>query len=206
MIKAGSLHRANGGYIVINALDLLRNMFAYDALKRALRNREVKTEDVWEQYRLVSTTSLRPESIPLDVKVILVGDPYLYYLLHNLDPDYRELFKVKADFDTRMKRSNENIQQYASFIATVCQEEKLLPFDRKGVAKIVEIGSRFANHQEKLSSRFSYISDLLKEANYWASKAGSELVSDEHVQKAIDEKILRRNRIEEYLRELMMEH
>lgn len=205
MIKAGSLHRANGGYVVIDALDLLRNMFAYDALKRALRNREVKTEDVWEQYRLVSTTSLRPESIPLDVKVILVGDPHLYYLLHNLDPDYRELFKVKADFDTRMKRNDENIRQYASFIATVCQEEKLLAFDRKGVAKIVEIGSRFAGHQDKLSSRFNYIADLLKEANYWASKAGSALVSEEHVQQAIDEKILRRNRIEEYLRELMME-
>jgi len=205
MIKAGSLHRANGGYIVINALDLLRNMFAYDALKRALRNREVKTEDVWEQYRLVSTTSLRPESIPLDVKVILVGDPYLYYLLHNLDPDYRELFKVKADFDTRMKRNDENIRQYASFIATVCREEKLLPFSRTGVAKIVEVGSRFAGHQDKLSSRFNYIADLLKEANYWASKAGSAFVSGEDVQKAIDEKIVRRNRIEEYLRELMME-
>ena len=130
MIKAGSLHKANGGYIVINALDLLRNLFAYDALKRAIRNREAKIEDVWEQYRLISTTNIRPEAIPLDIKVILIGNPYLYYLLYNVDDDYRELFKVKADFDSRMKRTDKNIEMYTFFIATLCREEKLLPFNR----------------------------------------------------------------------------
>jgi len=205
MIKAGSLQKANGGYLVVNALDLLRNIFAYDALKRAIRNKEVRIEDVWEQYRLISTTNLKPEAIPLDIKVILVGNPYLYYLLYNLDEDYRELFKVKSDFDSRMNRTEENILKYASFIATLCREEKLLPFDRKGIAKVVEVGSRFAEHQGKLSGRFSDIADILREASYWASKSGSSAVSDIHVRKAVDEKVFRTNRIEERLREMILE-
>ncbi len=205
MIKAGSLHKANGGYIVINALDLLRNIFAYDALKRAIRDKEAKIEDVWEQYRLMSTTTLKPEPMPLNIKVILVGDPYLYYLLHNLDQEYRELFKVKADFDSRMKRTDENIQKYAFFIATLCKEEKLLPFDRTGVAKVVELSSRLAEHQDRLSARFSDIADILREASYWSSKAGGTIVSGVHVQRAIDEKVFRTNRIEERLREMILE-
>lgn len=205
MIKAGSLHRANGGYIVMDVLDLLRNLFAYDALKRAIRNREIKIEDVWEQYRLISTTSLKPEAIPLDVKVVLVGSPYLYYLLYGLDEEYRELFKVKADFDSRMDRTPVNVQKYAQFIATLCKQENLLPFDRSGVGKIVEYGSRLSEHQEKLSSRFSEISDLIRESAYWAKKAGSGIVKAEHIEKAINEKVYRSNRIEERLREMMAE-
>ncbi|OGW46888.1 MAG: ATP-dependent protease, partial [Nitrospirae bacterium RBG_13_41_22] len=205
MIKAGSLHKANGGYIVIDALDLLRNIFSYDALKRAIRNKEVKIEDVWEQYRLISTTTLKPDALPLDVKVVLVGNPYLYYLLYTLDEDYRELFKVKADFDNRMDRTDENIQKYASFVACLCKEEKLRSMDRKGIAKIVEVGSRLAEHQNKLSSLFSDIADLIREASYWASKTYSNIVSEEHVQKAIDERIFRTNRIEERLREMIIE-
>jgi len=205
MIKGGSLYKANGGYIVINALDLLRNLFAYDALKRAIRNKEIKVEDVWEQYRLISTTTLKPEAIPLDVKVILVGNPFLYYLLYNLDEEYRELFKVKADFDSRMDRTVENMQKYASFVATRCKEEKLLPFDRTGITKIVEVGSRFAEHQNKLTSMFSEVADIIREAGYWASKANSPVVSEGHVQKALDERIFRTNRIEERLRETILE-
>jgi predicted ATP-dependent protease len=161
MIKSGSLHKANGGYIVINALDLLKNLFSYDALKRAIRNREIKTEDIWEQYRLISTTTLRPEAIQLNVKVILLGNPYLYYLLYNLDEEYRELFKVKADFDSRMEKNNETIQKYADFVASKCKQDNYLPFDRTGVAKIVEYGSRLAGHQNKLSARFSDIADVI---------------------------------------------
>lgn len=205
MIKAGSLHRANGGYIVINALDLLRNIFAYDALKRAIRNKEIKIEDVWEQYRLISTTTLKPEAIPLDVKVILIGSPFLYYLLYNLDEEYRELFKVKADFDSRMPRTEENIKKYALFIAAMSKGENLLPFDRSGVARIVEFGSRLAEHQEKLSSRFSEIADLVRESTYWARKEGRSVVRAEDVEKALNEKIYRSNRIEERLQELMAE-
>ncbi len=205
MIKAGSLHRANGGYIVIHALDLLRNLFSYDALKRALRNREVKIEDIWEQYRLVTTAMLKPEPIPLDVKVILIGNPLIYYLLYNLDEEYKELFKVKADFDNQMDRTDESVMNYASFVAAKAKEENLLPFDPSGVSKIVEYGSRLAEHQNKLSSKFSEISDLIREAHYWAKTEESTIVSDRHVEKAIEEKIYRHNRIEERLRELMDE-
>ncbi len=205
MIKAGALHRANGGYLVVNALDLLRNLFSYDALKRALRNREVKIEDIWEQYRLVTTAMLKPEPIPLDVKVILIGNPFIYYLLYNLDEEYKELFKVKADFDNMMDRNEENVLNYASFVATKSKEEGLLPFDSSGVAKVVEFGSRLAEHQGKLSSRFSDISDLIRESHYWAKKEGAKIVSDKHVKKAINEKIYRHNRIEEKLQELMAE-
>jgi lon-related putative ATP-dependent protease len=205
MIKAGSLHRANGGYIVINALDLLRNIFSYDALKRSIKNKEIKIEDAWEQYRLLSTTALKPEPIPLEVKVILLGNPYIYYVLYNLDDEYRELFKVKADFDSRMPRTAENIEKYASFIANCQKDEKLLPFDRSGVLKIVEYGARLAGHQEKLSTRFSDIADLIREAHYWANKDGGGVIRAEHVIRAIDEKVLRSNRIEERLREMMVE-
>jgi len=205
MIKAGSLHKANGGYLVINALDLLRNLFSYDALKRAIRNREVKIEDIWEQYRLVTTAMLKPEPVPLDVKVVLIGNPYIYYLLYNLDEEYRELFKVKADFDNRMDRTEENMLKYATFVATKSKDETLLPFDPSGVARIVEYGSRLAEHQEKLSSKFSDISDLIREAHYWAKKDGAEVVAGVHVEKALDEKIYRHNRLEERLREMMAE-
>lgn len=205
MIKGGSLHKANGGYIVINVLDLLRNMFSYDALKRAIHNREIKIEDIMEQYRLISTSTLRPEAIPLNVKVILMGTPYLYYLLYNLDEEYRELFKVKADFDNRMECTPETIQKYAAFVGHCCKKENLKPFDRSGVAKIVEYGSRLAGHQKKLSSKFSDVADVIRESNYWASKAGSAIVRVDHVEKAIEEKIYRTNRIEERLQELILE-
>ncbi len=205
MIKAGALHKANGGYVVINALDLLRNPFSYDALKRAIRNKEIKLEDILEQYRLVSTTSLKPEPIPLDVKVVLHGNPYIYYMLYNLDEEYKEIFKVKADFDSRMDRTAENMGKYASFVATCQKEEKLLPFDRSGVSKVVEYGSRLADHQGKLSTKFSYVADLVREAHYWAQKESSPVVKSEHVVKAIDERILRVNRMEERLREATME-
>lgn len=205
MIKAGSLHRANGGYIVINALDLLKNIFSYDGLKRAVKNREIRVEDVWEQYRLMSTTAIKPEAIPLDVKVILTGTPYLYYLLYNLDDEYRELFKVKADFDSRMERTPETMMKYAAFIASCQKDDNLLPFDSEGVAKVVEYGSRLAGHKYKLSTRFSEIADLLREANYWAKKEGGSIVVARHVVKALDERIYRVNRIEEILQEMIVE-
>lgn len=205
MIKAGSIHKANGGYIVINALDLLRNWMSYDTLKRALRNREIRIEDVWEQYRMVSTTTLRPEAIPLNVKVVLIGNPHIYYLLYSLDEEYRELFKVKADFDSRMDKNDETIYKYATFVASTCKKKNLMPFDRAGVSKIVEYGSRLAEHQEKLSSKFSDISDVIKESNYWANKAGSSIVNEEHVEKALREKVFRTNRIEERLQEMVIE-
>ena len=201
MIKAGALHKANGGYLVVNALDLLRNIFSYDALKRAIRNREVKIEDVWEQYRLVTTTAMKPEPIPLDVKVVLIGSPEIYYLLYNLDEEYRELFKVKADFDHRIERTEESVDHYAAFIATKSKEEGLLPFDPSGVARVVDFGTRLAEDQEKLSTKFSDISNLLREADYRAARAGSKIVTAEHVEQALRAKILRNSRIEDRMRE-----
>lgn len=205
MIKAGSIHRANGGYLVVNALDLLRNIFSYDALKRAIKNREIKVEDVWEQYRLMSTVTLKPEAIPLDIKVVLVGIPFIYYLLYNLDDEYRRLFKVKADFDNRMARTKENIERYARFIAARCKEEGLRPFDRSGVGGIVEYGCRLAEDQERLSARFSEITDIIREASFWAGEEGSPFVKGDHVEKALREKVYRNSRIEERIRELIQE-
>jgi lon-related putative ATP-dependent protease len=205
MIKAGSLHKANGGYLVINALDLLKNLFSYDALKRAIKNVEVKIEDVWEQYRVITTAAMKPEPIPLSAKIILIGNPEIYHLLFNLDEEYRELFKVKADFDNRMQRSDENMRKYAGFVSRKTREEGLLPFDASGVAGVVEYGSRLAEHQEKLSAKFSDISNLLREAHFWASKEGGAVVSGSHVEKALVERIHRHGRIEDRMREVMAE-
>ena len=205
MIKAGSVHRANGGYLIIDTMELFKNPFSYDALKRALKNREIKIEDILEQYRMISTTSLKPESIPLNAKVILTGNPYIYYLLYAYDEESRELFKVKADFDSRMDRTPENTEKYAAFIAQCQKQENLLPIDRTGVARIVEVSSRYADDQEKLSTKFSAIHDLVRESHYWAKKANSDLIKAEHVTKAIDEKVFRVNRVEERLREMTLE-
>lgn len=205
MIRAGSVHRANGGYLVIDALDLLRNTFSYEALKRAIKNREIRIEDVLEQYRMISIAGMKPDAIPLNTKVILKGNPNLYYLLHNLDPEYGQLFKVKADFDSRMARTDENIQKYAAFIASCQKEERLLPVDRSGVAAMVEFGSRMADQQDKLSTRFSSIADLTRESHYWAKKDGASFIRADHVKQAIDEKVFRVNRIEERLREATLE-
>jgi|WetSurMetagenome_2_1015567.scaffolds.fasta_scaffold00020_8 lon-related putative ATP-dependent protease len=205
MIRAGALHRANGGFIVINALDLLKNMISYDSLKRSIRNREIKIDDIWEQYRMVSTTALKPEAIPLNVKVILSGVPYLYYLLYNQDEEYRELFKVKADFNSKMERTVEGVIKYAVFVSSCCKDEKLRPLDKEGVARIVEYGSRLANHQFKLSTRFNDIADLLREADYWAGKDGSKVISGAHVLRAQEEKIYRSGKIDEQMQEMMIE-
>lgn len=205
MIKPGSLHKANGGYLIINVLDLLKNLFSYDALKRALKNREIKIEDAWEQYRLLSTATLRPEAIPLNVKVILTGGVFLYYLLYNLDEEFRELFKVKADFESSMPRNQETIRLYGLFTASCQRQEGLRPFSSDAMAAIVELGSRLAVHKEKLTTRFSEIADVLREANYRASVEGAELVTRRHIEQTIRERIYRSNRIEQKIQELIEE-
>ena len=205
LIKSGALHRANGGYLVVDALDLLRNLFSYEALKRSIRQREVKIEDMWEQYKMVTSSTLKPEPIPLDVKVVLVGNPHIYYLLYNLDDEYRELFKVKADFESRMDRNEGTMRRYAEFVAAKCEEEGLRHFHKSGVSRVIEYGSRLAEHQEKLSSKFSVVADLVRESHYWAGKDSSDLVRAEHVEKAIDERVYRNSRIEDRMREMMQE-
>ncbi|HIQ04978.1 MAG TPA: ATP-dependent protease, partial [Anaerolineae bacterium] len=203
MIQPGALHRANGGYLIVEALDLLRKPFAWEGLKRALKNGEIRIEEAAQELGLLSTVTLDPEPIPLDVKVVLIGNPLIYYLLYQYDEDFQELFKVKADFDTQMERTPENMALYAQFIATCCRREGLRHFTVDGVARVIEHSSRLVAHQQKLAARFLDIADLVREANFWAGERGADLVTAEDVERAIDEKVYRANRIEERLRELV---
>ncbi|MBI5599064.1 MAG: AAA family ATPase [Deltaproteobacteria bacterium] len=205
MIKAGSVHRANGGYLVIDAMDMLKNIFVYDALKRTIKNGEVGIEDVWEQYRLLSTSALKPAPIPVEVKVVIIGEPFLYYLLYNLDPEYRKLFKVKADFDNVMPRTVEHVAKYAHFMAAKCREKNLPPFDRSAVARVVDYGSRLAGDREKLSSRFGAVENLIIESGYWAGVEKSASVTSAHVDRAVREARYRNSKVEDKIREFIKE-
>lgn len=165
MIRGGSLHNANGGYLVLPIEEVIRNIFSYESLKRSLQNAVIAIEEAGERLGFITTKGLRPEPIPLDVKVILIGSPLIYQQLYLLDADFKELFKVKADFDTTMDRTDENIRKYASFICTLCEKEKLRHLDASGVAKVVEYGSRLAEDQKKLSVRFGEVADIVREAS-----------------------------------------
>ncbi len=203
MVKSGALHRANGGYLILDCREILMNLFSYEALKRSLRNGEIKIEDMAEQYRLIATVSLKPEAVPLRCKVVLIGVPWLYYLLYQLDPDFRKYFKVKADFDRMMDNTGENVQQYALFVATKCKEEKLLAFSPGGVARVVEHAARLIDDKSRLSSRFIDVADLIREAAFFAKRHNVEKVEREHVELAIESKIYRSNRVEERVQELI---
>lgn len=203
MIRGGSLHRANGGYLVLPVEDIIRNLFSYDSLKRALMNACIRIEEAGERLGFITTKGLQPESIPLDVKVILIGHSRFYHLLYALDLDFKELFKVKADFDTSMDRTKENMQKYAAFVCTFCRKEKLKHLDSSGVAKIIEYGSRLAADQEKLSTQFAEIADIIREANFYATLENSSYVTAIHVTKAIEEKVYRSNLIQEKIREMI---
>jgi len=205
MIKPGALHRANGGYLVVEMRGLLTNPLAWEALKRAIKSRSIRTEEMGAQFQLISTVTLEPEPIPLDVKVLLIGDPLTYYLLYEYDEDFRKLFKVKADFGADFDRTPETSHCYARFVAARCRQENLLPFEREAVARVVEYGSRLAEHQKKLSTRFGEIADLVREASFWARRAGRQQTTAADVQKAIDQKIYRSNRAEERIQEMMDE-
>jgi lon-related putative ATP-dependent protease len=205
MIKPGALHRANGGYLIVDAREVLINPFSWDALKRCIRSGEIKIEDALEQYRIMTFVSLKPEPVPLAAKIILIGSPWIYYLLFYLEPDYRKFFKVKADFDSRIARTPQILKDYALFVATHCKNEKLLPFDRSGMACLVEYSSRLVEDQGRLSSQFTEIADLIREASYWARLEGRELVTREHVTRAVEEKVYRSNRIEERIQEMFDE-
>jgi len=204
-IKAGAIHRANGGYLVLQALDVLMQPVSWDALKRTLRAGEVRLENIAEHYGLIPTSTLKPAPVPINVKVILIGSPWIYHLLYALDEDFRKLFKVKADFDVEMKRSDEHIRRYASFIAARVKDAGLKPFHKSGVARVVEHGSRLIEDKEKLSTRLIEIADIVSEASYWAKERGNDLVMAKDVQKAIDEKEYRSNLVEEKIQEFIEE-
>ncbi|MGQ9600349.1 MAG: Lon protease family protein [Anaerolineae bacterium] len=199
MIKAGCLHRANGGYLVAEIRGLMSNPLAWDALKRAIKNRAIRTEEVGTQLQIISTVTLEPEPIPLDIKVVLIGDPLAYYLLYEYDEDFRKLFKVQADFGAHFDRTPESCRAYAQFVAARCHEEGLLPFDREAVARVVEYGSRLAEHQKRLATRFGEIADLVREASFWARRAGHDRTTAADVQQALDQRTYRANRVEEQI-------
>jgi len=202
MIRSGALHRANGGYLVIDAREVLINPFVWDALKRCIRTGEIRIEDVLEQYRFMTMVTLKPEPVPLQTKIIMIGTPWIYYLLFYMDPDYRKFFKVKAEFDTRIARTPEIMRDYALFVATHCRCEKLLHFDRSGIARLLEYTSRMVEDQNKLSSQFMEIADFIREASFWAHKDGHTVVNGDDVLRAAEEKLYRVNRLEERLHEL----
>jgi lon-related putative ATP-dependent protease len=195
LIKPGALHRANGGYLVLDARRVLTQPFAWDGLKRCLSANEIRIESLGQALSLVSTVSLEPEPIPLNLKVVLVGERVLYYLLYNLDPDFRELFKVAADFEEDMDRSPETQLLYARLVATIARREKLRPLDRDAVARVLEHGSRQAADAEKFSIRVQDITDLLREADYWARAVNRDTVQAADVERAIDARTYRGDRV-----------
>jgi lon-related putative ATP-dependent protease len=201
MIRPGSLHRANGGYLVIPVEELLRNPFAYDGLKTALKTEEVTIEEPGERMGYITAKGLKPEAIPLSVKVVLIGIPLINQLLYSRDPDFPELFKVKAEFDTTMDRNDENVQKYASFICTICKQYDLKHLDASAVARVIEYGSRMAEDQRKLTTRFSRVTDIIREASFYAGQEKAEITSEKHIQKAIEERIYRSNLIQEKIQE-----
>jgi ATP-dependent Lon protease len=201
-IKAGSFLRANGGYLIFNALDALMEPGVWPALKRTLKNQIIEMQ-TYDPFYFFSTSALKPEPIECNTKVIMIGETQIYYLLYSLDDDFKKIFKIKADFDSVTNKDTEKIRQYASLIRKICDEEKLKPLDRTGIAAVVEYGVRMAGRQKKLSTRFDLIADLLREANYWAMKDGSDIVTEKHVDKTIEKKVYRVNLIEEKIQEMI---
>lgn len=203
MIRGGSLHEANGGFFVVKVEELLKNPFTWESLKRVIKSDQLEIEEPGERLGFMATKSLRPEPVNLEVKIIIIGPPLFYHLLYNLDMDFRELFKVKADFDTTMARNEENIRSYYGFLDSFCQKENFKPLDRSATAKIVEYASRLAEDQHKLSTRFSEIADIVREACYYADHDSGEGVRDEHVSRAIEAKIYRSNLVQKKIQEAM---
>ncbi len=204
MIKAGALHRANGGYLLLKVTDLLKKPFSYEALKRALRTKKIEIEDPGEQLGLFTTKSLKPEPIDLNVKIVLMGDPFLYQLLFSLDEDFRELFKVKAHLDVQTDRNESRTEEFMRTVASIVHRNNLKDMDKTGAARLIEYSSELADCREKLSLKVTDIEDLLLEADFWAEKDGATAIGSSHIQKAIDEKKYRSSLYQEHLQELLV--
>ena len=203
MIRKGSLHNANGGYLIIRASELFKNYFSWEALKRSIRNKEIAIEEATEQLGYLTTRTLKPEPIPLNVKVILVGSALYYYILFNYDSDFKALFKVKADFNSVMERTTENIAGFVSFFDKLCKKEKLASPNEQALKKLVEFGSRFAEDQNKLTTQFGKIADIIREANHYAGEENSSFINETHVKKAIEQKSYRSNLIQEKINDMI---
>jgi lon-related putative ATP-dependent protease len=204
-IKAGALHRANGGFLIVHVLDVLRNPLAWETLKRSLLCEEIEVESLGEHLSIQFAGRLRPEPVPLDVKVVLIGPRNVYQLLFQLDEDFTELFAVRADFAPDMEWNDEHALDYAAFISRKVRENQLLHFDAAAVARVVEYGARLRDHQRKLSTKFLEIANLVTEASHWARKAGRDPVMAEDVERAIEHRTYRANLIEERVQEVIAE-
>ncbi|HUK32334.1 MAG TPA: ATP-binding protein [Vicinamibacterales bacterium] len=200
-IKAGALHKANGGYLLLDARRVLVEPFAWDGLKRALRGHSIRIESLGEALSLVNTVSLDPEPIPLNVKVVLLGDPRAYYLLYDLDPDFRELFKVAVDFESDVDRTTSTSAEFARLLGSLLKRETLRPLSAAGVARVIEESARRAGDASKLSIQLDQLVDLLREADHWAASNGHAAVEGADVQRAIDAKTRRESRLRDRMRE-----
>lgn len=203
MIRPGSMAKASGGYLVIDALDLFKYPFVWDSLKKALENEELRIEDVYQQYGFSSTVGIRPEPVKLDAKVIIAGNSQLYSMLYAYDEDFRKLFKAKADFDYIVDRDDSTLFQYACYIKSVCDREGLKKFDRSGVERVIEYSSRHAGDQNKLSLQLGSMTKILSESNYWAGLDNSKSIKRTHVEKAVEEKIYRSRMVEDKIQEMI---
>jgi lon-related putative ATP-dependent protease len=204
LIKPGVLHEANGGYLILDARKLLTQPFAWEALKRALQSKCIRIESLGQMLSAISTVTLEPEPIPLDVKVALIGDRLIYYLLAEHDPDFLELFKVQVDFEEQMDRNGENQMLYARLLAAIIQENDLKPFNREAVARVIEHSARMVSDSERLSTELRDMTNLLREAHYWSSENGSGVVTADDVQRAIDAQIYRADRLRERVAETIL--
>jgi lon-related putative ATP-dependent protease len=201
-IKAGSIVKANGGYLVLNLLDALIEPGVWPALKRALKTKKMEIQ-TYDPFYLFTTTGMKPEPIEMDIKVVMISDAYLYYVLHAYDEDVKKIFKVRADFDTSMNKNDKNIRQFAEFVKRRTDEDKLKPLDQKAIAALVEEAVRMTGRQEKISTSFPIVTDLVQEADYWASQDRQDVIQERHVDKAIETRIYRSNLIEEHIQEMI---
>ena len=206
MLKSGLIHKANGGYIIFQAEDLLTNPLCYETLKRVLRIKEIGIDNSLEQRNAMVMISLKPEPIPLDLKVILVGNANIYHTLLNMDPDFRKLFKIKVEFADDAPRSDENILKLARFIHAFCEKENLPHLDKNAIARMIEYASRLANDKTKLSTRFNDLSQIVAEAGTWAQLSRSKVVTEDFINKAIEEKIQRVRKYDERYSEMIKDN
>jgi len=203
-IKAGSLLKANGGYLVMNVLDAIVEQGVWQTLKRTLRNKSLEIQNYMSMY-FITTSRLKPQPIKINVKVVMIGDAYIYDYLYFMDEDFKKIFKIKAEFNSETKKDNKTILEYVTFIKKITEEDKLYPLDRNGIAAIIEYCTRLAGRQKKLSTRFHNIADIIREANYWANRDKKKLISRKHVEKAIEERFERVSLIENRIQEMIEE-
>jgi len=204
LIRRGSLHVANGGYLIIQVEELFKNVFSWESLKRALKNKEIVIEEAGDQWGFITTKTLKPAPIPLNVKVILIGDPIFYHLLYAYDSNFKELFKVKVDFDNTMPLNDKNVSDYIRFCLKLSSKEGLLMMNDQAIAKLIEYGSRLAEDQDKLSTRFNELANIAREASYYATLNKEAQINAIHIQKAIEEKTSRSNLIQDRLDEMIV--